>query len=53
MKGQVARELLIEEVKKYPVLYDTTHENHKDVESRDRCWLQISQRVGENSEYIS
>ncbi|XP_072944660.1 uncharacterized protein [Epargyreus clarus] len=46
------RERLIDEVKKYPVLYDTKHENHRDVDVRDRCWMEISERIGANSEVL-
>ncbi|XP_030025720.1 transcription factor Adf-1 [Manduca sexta] len=46
------RERLIDEVKKYPVLYDTRHENHRDIDVRDRCWLEISERLGVNSEVL-
>lgn len=43
------RERLIDEVKKCPVLYDTKHEHHRDIDVRDRCWLEISERLGANS----
>ncbi|KOB73729.1 Bm8 interacting protein 2d-2, partial [Operophtera brumata] len=46
------RERLIDEVKKYPVLYDTKHEHHRDIDVRDRCWLEISERLGANSEVL-
>ncbi|KAL4714359.1 hypothetical protein ACJJTC_009711 [Scirpophaga incertulas] len=46
------RERLIDEVKKYPVLYDTRHENHRDIDVRDRCWLEISEKLGANSEVL-
>ncbi|XP_075980082.1 uncharacterized protein LOC142979176 [Anticarsia gemmatalis] len=46
------RERLIDEVKKYPVLYDTRNENHRDIDVRDRCWLDISERLGANSEVL-
>lgn len=44
-----SRERLIDEVKKYPVLYDTKHEHHRDIDVRDRCWQEISERIGANS----
>ncbi|XP_063536847.1 uncharacterized protein LOC134746409 [Cydia strobilella] len=50
--SKVYREKLIDEVKKYPVLYDTRHENHRDIDVRDRCWAEISERLGENSEIL-
>ncbi|XP_014361412.2 transcription factor Adf-1 [Papilio machaon] len=46
------RERLIDEVKKYPVLYDTRHENHRDIDVRDRCWTEISKRLGANCEIL-
>lgn len=51
MNSRHYRERLIDEVKKYPVLYDTQHENHRDIAVRDRCWLDISERLGANSTY--
>lgn len=48
MNSKEYREKLIDEVKKYPVLYDTNHENHRDVDVRDRCWQEISDRLGAN-----
>lgn len=44
------RERLIDEVKKFPVLYDTQHEAHRDIDARDRCWADIARRLGANSE---
>ncbi|CAH1638942.1 unnamed protein product [Spodoptera littoralis] len=52
MNSRHYRERLIDEVKKYPVLYDTQHENHRDIDVRDRCWLEISDRLGANSEVL-
>ncbi|XP_047032265.1 transcription factor Adf-1-like [Helicoverpa zea] len=52
MNSRNYRERLIDEVKKYPVLYDTQHENHRDIDVRDRCWLEISERLGANSEVL-
>ncbi|KAM3957526.1 uncharacterized protein ACR2FA_008495 [Aphomia sociella] len=52
MNGRQYRERLIDEVKKYPVLYDTRHESHRDIDIRDRCWLEISERLGANSEVL-
>ncbi|XP_073961617.1 uncharacterized protein [Choristoneura fumiferana] len=50
--SKVYREKLIDEVKKYPVLYDTRHENHRDIDVRDRSWGEIAERLGENSEIL-
>ncbi|XP_026741621.1 transcription factor Adf-1-like isoform X2 [Trichoplusia ni] len=52
MNSRNYRERLIDEVKKYPVLYDTQHEHHRDIDVRDRCWLEISDRLGANSEVL-
>ncbi|CAG4944686.1 unnamed protein product [Parnassius apollo] len=49
MSAREYREKLIDEVKKYPVLYDTWHENHRDIDVRDLCWTEISKRLGVNS----
>ncbi|XP_026321503.1 uncharacterized protein LOC113231409 isoform X2 [Hyposmocoma kahamanoa] len=46
------RERLIDEVKKFPVLYDTQHEAHRDIDARDRCWADIARRLGANSELL-
>ncbi|XP_045522052.1 uncharacterized protein LOC123712818 [Pieris brassicae] len=52
MNTREYRERLIDEVKKNPVLYDTRHENHRDIDVRDRCWLEISERLGANCEVL-
>ncbi|CAH0589313.1 unnamed protein product [Chrysodeixis includens] len=52
MNSRNYRERLIDEVKKYPVLYDTQHENHRDIDVRDRCWQEISESLGANSEVL-
>ncbi|XP_023947026.1 uncharacterized protein LOC112052252 [Bicyclus anynana] len=52
MNTREYREKLIDEVKKYPVLYDTRHENHRDIDVRDRCWMEISERFGANCEIL-
>ncbi|XP_059057757.1 uncharacterized protein LOC131851291 [Achroia grisella] len=52
LNSRLYRERLIDEVKKYPVLYDTRHESHRDIDVRDRCWLEISERLGANSEVL-
>ncbi|XP_045775070.1 transcription factor Adf-1-like [Maniola jurtina] len=52
MNTREYREKLIDEVKKYPVLYDTRHENHRDIDVRDRCWMEISDRLGANCEIL-
>ncbi|XP_046969749.1 uncharacterized protein LOC124537078 isoform X2 [Vanessa cardui] len=52
MNAREYREKLIDEVKKYPVLYDTNHENHRDIDVRDRCWQEISERLGANCEVL-
>ncbi|XP_072944661.1 uncharacterized protein [Epargyreus clarus] len=46
------KERLIDEVKRYPVLYDTKLENHRDIDVRDRCWMEISERMGANCEVL-
>ncbi|XP_049876243.1 uncharacterized protein LOC126373931 isoform X2 [Pectinophora gossypiella] len=46
------RERLIDEVKKFPVLYDTRHEHHRDIDVRDRCWTEIATKLGANSEVL-
>ncbi|VVC96564.1 unnamed protein product [Leptidea sinapis] len=52
MNSREYREMLIDEVKKFPVLYDTRHENHRDIDVRDRCWMEISERLGVNCEIL-
>ncbi|XP_045500131.1 uncharacterized protein LOC123697669 [Colias croceus] len=52
MNTREYREKLIDEVRKYPVLYDTRHENHRDIDVRDRCWQEISERLSANSEVL-
>ncbi|XP_026753248.2 uncharacterized protein LOC113513453 [Galleria mellonella] len=52
LNSRQCREKLIDEVKKYPVLYDTRHESHRDIDVRDQCWHEISERLGTNSEIL-
>ena len=44
-------ELLVEEVSKNRVLYDSSHEKHKDVNYKDAIWNNISTVVGQCSKY--
>ncbi|XP_053610576.1 transcription factor Adf-1-like [Plodia interpunctella] len=46
------RERLINEVRQCPVLYDTGNENHRDINARDRCWQEISAKLGMNCEIL-
>ncbi|KAJ2945355.1 hypothetical protein O0L34_g154 [Tuta absoluta] len=46
------REQLIDEVKRFPVLYDTRHEHHRDNEVRDSCWAQIAATLDTSSEVL-
>lgn len=43
------REKLIEQIQKYPILYNTNHENHRDNDLRDCAWNQIAEVLGVNS----
>lgn len=45
-------ELLVEEVSKNRVLYDSSHEKHKDINFKDAIWNNISSVVGHCSKYI-
>ncbi|XP_013196545.1 transcription factor Adf-1 [Amyelois transitella] len=52
MSSRPYREKLINEVKKCPVLYDTRDENHRDINARDRCWQEISTKLGVHCEIL-
>jgi len=39
-------EKLIEEVRKFPVLYDQTSEKYRNSEYKDRVWTNISTTLG-------
>lgn len=43
--------LLINEVKKYPILYDFNQEKYSDKEIRARIWTRISADLGISSEF--
>lgn len=43
--------LLINEVKKYPILYDFNNEKYSDKEIRARIWSRISEDLGISSKY--
>lgn len=45
-------DLLVEEVSKNHVLYDSSHEKHKDLHFKDTVWNRIAPVVGRNSEYL-
>ncbi|KAG7312534.1 hypothetical protein JYU34_002057 [Plutella xylostella] len=46
------REKLIEQIQKYPILYNTNHENHRDNDLRDCAWNQIAEVLGVNSDTL-
>jgi len=39
-------EMLIEQVKKYVYLFDTSHENYKNVVKKAEAWNKISEELG-------
>jgi len=38
-------EKLIESVKIYPILYDLSHEDYKNVRKKDKAWEQMGVRI--------
>eukprot|EP00102_Acyrthosiphon_pisum_P006861 XP_003240720.1 PREDICTED: transcription factor Adf-1-like [Acyrthosiphon pisum] len=48
--SNIEDELLVEEVSKNSVLYDSSHENHKDINVKDVIWNNISSVVGQCTE---
>ncbi|XP_072390086.1 uncharacterized protein [Diabrotica undecimpunctata] len=41
-------ERIIELVRKYPILYDLSHEDYKNVRKKDKIWTRIGEEIGEN-----
>ena len=41
-------EKLIELIKKYPILYDLSHEEYKNVRKKDKAWDEIGEELKEN-----
>lgn len=41
----VSTEMLIEFVKKYPILYDLSHEDYKNIRKKDKLWDEIGQEI--------
>lgn len=41
-------ELLIEIVRKYPILYDLSHEDYKNIRKKDKIWIEIGKELNEN-----
>ncbi|XP_050503569.1 uncharacterized protein LOC126882637 [Diabrotica virgifera virgifera] len=45
-------ERIIELVRKYPILYDLSHEDYKNVRKKDKIWTRIGEEIGENGDEI-
>ncbi|KAL1493642.1 hypothetical protein ABEB36_009341 [Hypothenemus hampei] len=45
-------EKIIELVRKYPILYDLSHEDYKNTRKKDKVWSTIGEEIGENGEEI-
>jgi len=45
-------EKLIEFVKIYPILYDSSHENYKNVRKKDKVWEQIGVELKESGKWF-
>lgn len=43
-------EILIEKVRGFPCLYDTSLKDYKNILLKDETWKRIGQELGENSE---
>lgn len=41
-------EKLIEIVRKYPILYDLSHEDYKNIRKKDNVWDTIGEEIGED-----
>ncbi|XP_050515031.1 transcription factor Adf-1-like [Diabrotica virgifera virgifera] len=48
----VPTEKLIELVKKYPILYDLSHEDYKNIRKKDKIWDEIGQEMKECREEL-
>lgn len=45
-------EKLVEEVAKYPALFDLAHHDYRDQKLKDLIWNEISRVTGRSSEYL-
>lgn len=45
-------ELLISEVEKHRIIYDSTHPFYKDTVKKDNTWTSISARLGVDGELL-
>lgn len=51
--SRAAMEQLIQEVRKYPCLYNTSLEGYRDVHWKDSCWEEIAKNLGWECECFS
>lgn len=45
-------EQLIEKVKEYPILYDLSHKDYKNVRKKDKIWDDIAAEMNENVKFV-
>lgn len=44
-------ERIIEIVRNYPILYDLSHEDYKNVKKKDRTWSEIGKQLNASGKY--
>lgn len=45
-------EMLIESVEKYPILYDFSHEDYKNIRKKGKLWDEIGQAIHITDRYL-
>jgi hypothetical protein len=45
-------EMLIEQIRKYVYLFDTSHEKHKNLVKNAEAWNKISEELGVTGKYV-
>ena len=49
---EILDELLVEDVRNYRILWDTSARGYKDTVKKNQAWTEISSRLSQNSKYI-
>lgn len=45
------KDALIEEVRKHPLLWDTSLKENKDINAKEKAWIEIGQNFGKQGKY--
>lgn len=45
-------EKIIKVVRNYPIIYDLSHEDYKNIRKKDKIWSKIGEEIGENGKKL-